>query len=405
MAQLEFAAGGFLFACQQFDQRGFAGSVHSHKRNAVALLDEEADVAEDFFFASVGFGIALGDSLELGHDAAAGLGLGEREVNRFFFRRNFDPLDLFQLLDAALHLLGLGGLVAEAVDEYFQLLDAVALVAVSGLQLLVALRLLRQKFVVVAGVEPEPLVPDFRDLVDHYIEEVAVVRDQHQCMRIIVQIFFQPVARFEIEVVGGFVQQEQVRLLQEQFGERQPHLPAARKFVGLALPVFFAKAQPLQHAPHFSFDRVAVAGAEFVLQAVIAVGDVGVLRAGVIELRDFMSELFQFPLDGVQSGEHRHAFGKHSAAGKREAILREISCGRSLGDDERAVVEGVEACENLHQRGFAGAVRAHQSDAVVGRDQPVGVFKKKFVAETFSGAGELNHGLESSSHKTAVPST
>src|SRR5580700_4923371 len=81
------------------------------------------------------------------------------------------------------------------------------------------------------------------------------------------------------------------------------------------------------------------------------------------------------------------------------------SCGRSLGDDERAVVEGVEACENLHQRGFAGAVRAHQADAVVGRDQPVGVFKKKFVAETFSGAGELNHGLESSSHKTAVPST
>ena len=56
--------------------------------------------------------------------------------------------------------------------------------------------------------------------------------------------------------------------------------------------------------------------------------------------------------------------------------------------------------ENLHQRGFAGAVRAHQADAVAGRDEPVGIFEEKLVAEAFSGAGKLNHGLDSSSHKT-----
>ena len=169
-------------------------------------------------------------------------------MNRLFFRRNLDPLDLFQFLDSALHLLGLRRLVAEAVDEDFQLLDAVALVVVGGLQLLVALRLLRQEFVVVAGVEPEALVPDFRDLVDRHIEKITVVRDQHEGVRIIVQIFFQPVARFEVEMVRGFVEQQQVGLLQQQLGQRQPHLPAAGKFVGLPLPVFFAKAQPHQNA-------------------------------------------------------------------------------------------------------------------------------------------------------------
>jgi len=46
------------------------------------------------------------------------------------------------------------------------------------------------------------------------------------------------------------------------------------------------------------------------------------------------------------------------------------------------------------QRRFAGAVRADKSDAVAWRDEPVGIFKKKFVAETFSGAGKLNHGLD-----------
>ncbi len=226
------------------------------------------------------------------------------------------------------------------------------------------------------------------------------MRDEHQGVRIIVQIFFQPVARFQVEMVGGLVEQQQVGFLQQQLGQRQPHLPAAGEFLRLPIPVFFAKSKSLQHAPHFSFNRVTIAGAKFVLQTVIAVGHVGILRAGMIEFGDLMGERFQLAFHGMKFGKHRHAFGKHGAPGKREPILRQISCGRPLGDDERAVVEAVQAGENLHQRRLAGAVRAHQADAVVRRDQPVGVFKKKFVAETFSGAGKLDHGLDSSSHKT-----
>ena len=52
--------------------------------------------------------------------------------DRLFFG-DFDALDLFELLDARLHLLGLGGLGAEAVDEGFKVLDLVALVAIGGL--------------------------------------------------------------------------------------------------------------------------------------------------------------------------------------------------------------------------------------------------------------------------------
>jgi hypothetical protein len=35
----------------------------------------------------------------------------------------------------------------------------------------------------------------------------------------------------------------------------------------------------------------------------------------------------------------------------------------------------------------------------VWRDQPVCVFEEKFVAETFSGAGKLDHGTDLSSHE------
>ena len=104
------------------------------------------------------------------------------------------------------------------------------------------------------------------------------------------------------------------------------------------------------------------------------------------------SQRFEFGFHGAQVVEHRHALGENAAAGEREAVLGKISGGGAFGDGERAVVEGVHAGEDLHERGFAGAVAADQADAVAGRDEPVRVFEKEFVAETFSGAGKLNHG-------------
>ena len=130
VAQYVFARRERLGARQQLDQRGFARAVHAHQRHAVAALDDEIHAAENRFVA-----IALGHVLELRHDAPAGLGLRKREVDGLLFGGQFDALDPFQFLDAALHLLGFGGLVAEAVDEGFQLLDAVALVAIGGFQL------------------------------------------------------------------------------------------------------------------------------------------------------------------------------------------------------------------------------------------------------------------------------
>ena len=72
-------------------------------------------------------------------------------MDRLLLRRNLDALDLVQFLDAALDLLGLRGLGAEAVDEGFQLLDAVPLILVGGFELGPALGLLLPVLLVVAA--------------------------------------------------------------------------------------------------------------------------------------------------------------------------------------------------------------------------------------------------------------
>jgi hypothetical protein len=53
------------------------------------------------------------------------------------------------------------------------------------------------------------------------------VRDDDDGVGICREIFLEPVARLEIQVVGRFVQQQQVRTAEEQLRQRDPHLPPA----------------------------------------------------------------------------------------------------------------------------------------------------------------------------------
>ena len=66
------------------------------------------------------------------------------------------------------------------------------------------------------------------------------MRNQHVSVRIIVQVFFQPVAGFEVKVIGGLVEQQQVGLFEQQLGQGNAHLPAAGEFLRAAAPIGFA---------------------------------------------------------------------------------------------------------------------------------------------------------------------
>ena len=324
-------------------------------------------------------------------EPAAGIRLRKGEVDGLLVRRNLDALDLLQLLDAALHLLGFGRLIAEAVDEGFELLDALALVLVRGDQRVAALLFLREIFFVVAAVEVNALVPDLDDAIDGDVEEVAIVRDEDVGEGILEQVLFEPVAGFEIEMVRGLVEQQQVGLRQQQLGERDAHLPAAGELFGVARPVFFAEAETVEHGADLRVERIAVVHAKMAEDNLVAIGHLRVLVGVVIEFRDFVRELFHLLFERAQIGEDRHALVEDGAAGKLQAVLRKVAESRVLGRDDRTVVECLEAAENFQQRGFAGAVSADQADTRVRRDQPIEIFEEEFGSESFAGGGELNH--------------
>ncbi len=211
------------------------------------------------------------------------------------------------------------------------------------------------------------------------------MRNHDERVRIVLQVVFQPVARFNVQVVGGFVEQEEIGPFKEQFAERNPHLPAAGELFGGPPPIVFLKPEAIEHHAHLRLDVVAIAGGELILEAVEPFGDGVVLRARRIEFGHRNRERLHLLLHGLHVVEHTHAFGKHAAAAQGQTVLRQVPDGHALGELDGAVVEGFHAAEDLQQRRFAGAVPADEAGTLLRRDQPGDIFKKQFRTEALAG--------------------
>src|ERR1035441_7247323 len=157
------------------------------------------------------------------------------------------------------------------------------------------------------------------------------------------------------------------------------------------LPVRVWKAQTSQDSSHLRLNGVPIARAKFTVELVKTIGDLRIFGARRIDLSHLASELFHLLLHLLERSEHRHAFGEDTAAGEREAILRQIAGAGAASDAEAAVFERLNARQNLEQSGFAGAIGAHQASAIFRSDQPVQVLKQQLVAEALASAGKLDH--------------
>src|SRR5690606_32342940 len=97
------------------------------------------------------------------------------------------------------------------------------------------------------------------------VEECTVVADQQQGALVIQQQFFEQFERFEIEVIGRFVEHQQVGGLTEQACQNQPVLFAARQGLDRLTQTLRCKQKVLQIGNHMArvpvdFDVIAPAG-------------------------------------------------------------------------------------------------------------------------------------------------
>jgi len=99
---------------------------------------------------------------------------------------------------------------------------------------------LDQKLAVVAGYVQNAVGIDAAQL-GHFrsnvLEKVAVVAYDHACESTALQFRFEPLDSEQIEVIGGLVEQEHVRSLDQGLDNRQPLTPASRERRGFCLEI------------------------------------------------------------------------------------------------------------------------------------------------------------------------
>ena len=83
---------------------------------------------------------------------------------------------------------------------------------------------------IAAAIEGELAVLQMQDGIHRVVEQVAIMADDDDGVRVAGEVIFQPERAFEIEIVGRLVEQQEIGRGEQRGGERHPHPPAAGKF-------------------------------------------------------------------------------------------------------------------------------------------------------------------------------
>ena len=232
-------------------QRRLAGAVRSDQRDAIAALDQQVQLREDHLLA-----VRFAHVVQLEHRAPALRAHGKGEMDALALGRRLDRHDFLEHLDAALHLRRLRRLIAEAIDEHLHARDLLVLLALRLAQLVHARVALDDVMRVVAGVIGQLAQVEIGDARDDGVEKEAIVRHEDDCVRVRREIFLEPVARLEVEMVGRLVEQQQRRPAEQQLREREPHLPSARQRIGRLLERLVGEPETAQHRRDLQVDVV-----------------------------------------------------------------------------------------------------------------------------------------------------
>ncbi len=129
-------------------------------------------------------------------------------------------------------------------------------------------------------------------------------------------------------MVCRLVQQQNIRLLEQQLGQRDAHLPAARELLGPAFPVLFSESQAIEHGPHLRLDRIPVVSTKLAIEPVKTICHTAVFFARGIEIAPFDASVSPIP---APISRRFAKTAMHSAKTLRPESVNP-SCGRYPAD-------------------------------------------------------------------------
>ncbi len=345
-----------VLAAQGVDQGGLARAVRPQQPDATARQQRQVDLVQHQRLAMADLTVADGQQGIGGFPRRRELEAERRiDVGRSY------ALHSLQSLEPALGLTGLGGLGFEAVNEALDLGDAGLLAFIAGLLLSQPLAPLALKGRIIAGVRHQFVLFEVHHMRGDTIHEIPVVGNEQQGARVTGQPILQPQTGIQIQVVGGLVQQQQIRRPHQRLGQVQADAPATGKGRNRTIRVAVGEAEPPQQRLRPARRRPGLAYIQLTVDA---------RHPGVIARRFRLSQrLLQAPkvriaIEDIIPGapvRGRHLLGhvgNPAAARQRHLPLLR----RQLPQNQ------------LEQTGLPGAIGADQGYPLAGLHREVGGF-------------------------------
>ncbi len=361
----EFERGESL---QGAEQRGLARAVEADDDQALAALDFEADVGEDALAA-----VALGEPGGVEHECRARAARGEADVHAAALAAD-DGHALLERGHAALQGVDLhdagGAVFAQALGGALQADDLLLLLRLGLLQGGLEAGALPQVGAVGAArlldLVAELIQPD--DLVDVAVEELQVVRDDQQAATIGAQEVHQPAGGGRVEEVGRLVEQQQVGALEEQAGQGELGLLAAAEGADAAVE---GDARQAEAGDELLGARIGVVVAEAVERGLrLSEALEGGVERRALGFGQHSGQGVVFLDGGVEAAAAEDVVA-HGAVGNHGVlvghILRQVAEGGRA--QHGAAVGGLDAGDDLEQRGLAGAVDADEAGLLAGAER------------------------------------
>ena len=221
-AELKAAGRRRLLLVQDLEQRGLAGTIRTDHRNVLTALDFEGNVREERLLAE-----GLTELLH-GQHIISGLEMRGQCQSHLIIQllRLIQKLHLCERLLTG--LCTLDGLLPvkllQLIDDRLLVRD-VCLLIIVGLQLRIPdLFLLLGVLGVVAAVHAGSSVIEVDDLRHDMIEEIPVMGDEQNRSVVALQHLLKPLNRLDVEVVRRLIEDEEVRLREEDLLEALPGL-------------------------------------------------------------------------------------------------------------------------------------------------------------------------------------
>ena len=386
-------AGGRLgLPGQHLEQGGLAGPVAAGEGDFFLPSNHARKAIEHLAGGVVGLQPDFAKAIEPANVVTAAGRLGKLEPHHPLLRRQLDPLDLLQLLDARLHLGGMGNPRPEAGDEVLLLGQHLLLAPVTGQQLFPADLPLAQVKIIVAAVGGHALVGHLDNPPDHAVHELAVMAGHEQrALELAHQPLLQPDNGFHVQMVGRLVQQQDVRVDGEDAGQGDAHLPAAAEGLHRKMPAVAADAQPGQHRLGPVLQVIAAPVLELLGGVAVAFqeGLEFVVRHGRGHGRFHLPDLLAQGGDLAGGG---HDLGQGRSAGHLAHLLGKIADHRASGAGNLALVRLLLPGDQAENGRLAGAVGTDQAGAGGRENLHGGVVEQHPGAVLLADVGQMDHG-------------